>query len=104
MSPAVSCTDMALLCPLRYGSAAPRVLMLVVVLVVGRVAVPVMRVVHVVAVRDYFVPAVSAVRMGIMDVVDVARALGAGVAAAWPVHVGMAVVNLVLGCHGSSVL
>ncbi len=102
--------------------------MLVVVLVVGRVAVPVMRVVHVVAVRDYFVPAVSAVRVGvarvgevwqrmlvdvvivrgvgmaIMDVVDVARALGAGVAAAWPVHVGMAVVNLVLGCHGSSVL
>jgi hypothetical protein len=96
---------------------------------VGSVTVPVVGVVHVIAVGDRFVPAVAAVRMGValvggmrqgvlvvvalmrgvrvpvMDVVRVAFMLCAGVPAAGPVGMGVPGVDVVSGSgHCSSLL
>jgi hypothetical protein len=101
---------------------------LVVVIAIGRVPVPVVVVVDVVAMRDRLMPAAGAMRvdmpgmgevrqrmlivvvvmrgmgMSFMDIVDVSLALGACMPAAGPVDVIM-LVNLMLGgCHGSSLL
>lgn len=104
-------------------------LVLVVVIAVGGVAVPVMRVVDMVAVSDGLVPAARSVRVpvpgvgqmrqrmlvvvprvlgvgvALVDVVDVTLALHAGMAAAGPVLVLVCGMNLVsCWCHGSSLL
>jgi hypothetical protein len=98
-------------------------------LAVGSVTVPVVGVVHVIAVGDRFVPAVAAVRMGVilvggvrqgvlvvvalmrgvrvpvMDVVHVAFMLRAGVPAAGPVGMSVPGVDVVSGSgHCSSLL
>src|SRR6266566_5884600 len=112
------------------GTCGPRgvPLVLVVVVVVGCVAVPVMGVVDMVAMGDRCMPAagfvavvmagmgqvrhrmlVDMIRMrgmgvAVVHVVDVACAFRPGVAAAWPVLVVMAGMNFVLGHHGSSLM
>jgi hypothetical protein len=101
---------------------------LVVVVAVGRVPVPVMCVIDVVAMRDRLVPAARTVRMDMARVgemrqrmlvvvvamggvgmpfvyiVDMAFALGACVPAARPMSVGMKVNVMFLLCHDSSLL
>jgi hypothetical protein len=100
---------------------------LVVVITIGRMPVPVVRIVHVVLVRDGLVSAARAVGMNmagmrqvrqrvlivvavmrcvgmtLVHVVDMSFALSAGVAAARPVPMRM-LVNVMLVCHGSSLL
>jgi hypothetical protein len=100
---------------------------LVVVIAIGCMPVAVMGVVDVIAVRDRLVPAAGTVhvamggmrqvrermlivvavmrRVGVsfVHVVDVSLALRARMPAAWTVHV-VVIVDLMLGCHGSSLL
>jgi hypothetical protein len=100
---------------------------LVVVITIGRVPVSVMGVVHVIPVPDRLVPAARSVRvsmasvgkvrqrvlivvavvwcmgMALVHVVDVALTLGTRVPAAGPVLVRV-LVNVMLVCHGSSLL
>jgi hypothetical protein len=95
---------------------------------VGRVPVPVVVVVDVIAVRDRLVPAAGAmcvhmsgvgevrermlvvmavvrsVRMSFVDVVDMALALGTRMPAAGPVDMVMQVNRMLVGGHGSSLL
>jgi|SRR5271165_4007902 len=102
--------------------------MLVVMITIGRMPVPVVRVVNVAAMRDRLVPAAGTMnvtmagmsqvrermlivvalvrRVGVsfVHVVDMSFALGACMSAARPVHM-VVIVNLMLGgCHGSSLL
>ncbi len=109
------------------GLARVRDLVLVVMITVGGVPMSVVRVVDVVVVRYRFVSAAGAVHVGVADmgqmrervlvvviimwrvgvsfvhVVDMSLALGTGVSAAGPVYV-IVVVNVMLGCHRSSLL
>jgi hypothetical protein len=109
------------------GFARVRDLVLVVMITVGRVPMSVVCVVDVVVMGYRFVSAAWPVHVGVADmgqmrqrvlvvviimwrvgvsfvhVVDMSLALGTGVSAAGPVYV-IVVVNVMLGCHRSSLL
>jgi hypothetical protein len=129
MSSGIPWADMALLwLPAGRGLGRAALLVLVVVVTVGGVTVPVVRVIDMVAVGDRLMPAARPVSMPVagvgqvgqrmlvvmalvrrvgvtfVDVVGVTLALGAGMPAAGPVDVLVVCMDRVLGGHGSSLL